>query len=307
MKSQGGELIMIRLFIVPVLGAVVVILVLLAVFTPDPAPPVKKGYTKVNGLTMYYEIHGEGQPPLVLLHGTYMTIDLNWGKVIPVLAKDRQVIAIEQQGHGRTEDLDRTITYEQMADDTAELLRQKGIKKADVLGYSMGGATAIDLAILHPDLVRKLVIISAAYRRDGWYPAVYTTIENITPGMFTGSGLPVEYARVAPNPDGWPTLVAKMKKLDGEYVGRTPEEFRSIQAPTLIIIGDSDGVPPGHAVEMFTLLGGGVFGDIEGLPRSRLAIVPHTTHVGIMDRADVWLPMVTGFLDEPGEAPARTG
>jgi pimeloyl-ACP methyl ester carboxylesterase len=257
---------------------------------------VKSGYADVNGLNMYYEVHGVGEP-LVLLHGAYMTIDLTFGEMIPALARDRQVIAIELQGHGHTEDIDRPLSYEQMADDTAELLRQLGIEKADILGYSMGGTTAVELAIRHPDVVRKLVVISSPYERDGWYPEVYATIENITSEVFTGSGLPEAYAEVAPNPDGWATLVEKLKKLDLEYIGRTPEEFQSIRAPTLIIIGDSDGVPPESAVEMFKLLGGGVFGDVAGLPRSQLAVLPGTTHVGVMERTDWLVPMVQEFLN----------
>lgn len=258
--------------------------------------PVKSGYADVNGLNMYYEVHGEGEP-LVLLHGAYMTINLNFGKMLPTLARGRQVIAIEQQGHGHTEDIDRPLSYEQMADDTAELLRQLGIEKADILGYSMGGTIAVELGIRHPELVRKLVVISSPYKRDGWYPEVYATIENITPEEFTGSGLPEAYAEVAPNPDGWATLVEKLKKLDLEYIGRTPEEFRSIKAPTLIVIGDSDGVPPESAVEMFKLLGGGVFGDVAGLPHSQLAVLPGTTHVGVIERTDWLVPMITEFLD----------
>ncbi len=257
---------------------------------------MKSGYADVNGLNMYYEVHGEGEP-LVLLHGAYMTINLNFGKMLPTLAKNRQVIAVELQGHGHTEDIDRPLSFEQMADDTAELLRQLGIEKADILGYSMGGTVAVELGIRHSDLVRKLVVISSPYKRDGWYPEVYATIEHITPEVFTGSGLPEAYAEVAPNPDGWATLVEKVKKLDLEYIGRTPEEFRSIKAPTLIVIGDSDGVPPESAVEMFKLLGGGVFGDVDGLPQSRLAVLPGTTHVGVIERTDWLVPMITEFLD----------
>lgn len=262
---------------------------------------MKSGYADVNGLKMYYEIQGVGEP-LVLLHGAYMTIDLNFGKMIPELAKDRQVIAIEQQGHGHTADIDRQLSYEQMANDTAELLRQLGIERADILGYSTGGTIALELAIRYPDLVRKQVVISSPYKRDGWYPEVYTTIENLTPEAFIGSGLPEAYARVAPNPNNWTTLVEKAKRLDLEYIGRTTEEFSSIKAPTLIIIGDSDGVPPESAVEMFKLLGGGAFGDIAGLPRSQLAVLPGTTHVGMTERTDWLLPMIKEFLDKPMEA-----
>jgi pimeloyl-ACP methyl ester carboxylesterase len=254
-------------------------------------------YAEVNGLRMYYEIHGEGDP-LVLLHGAFLTIDLNYGEMLPALARDRQIIAIELQGHGHTEDIDRPLRYEQMADDTAALLRHLGIEQADIMGYSMGGTTAVELAIRHPEVVRSLVIISSPYNRDGWYPVVYETIENITPELFTGSGLPEAYVLVAPNPGNWTVLVEKVKELDREYVGRTAEEFASIQAPALIIIGDSDGVPPEQAAGMFRLLGGGVFGDVAGLPRSRLAILPGSTHVTVMQRTDWLVPMITEFLNQ---------
>jgi Predicted hydrolases or acyltransferases (alpha/beta hydrolase superfamily) len=246
---------------------------------------------------MYYEIHGEGEP-LVLLHGAFLTIDLNYGAMLPALARDRKVIAVELQGHGHTEDIDRPLRYEQMADDTAELLRQLGIPKADIMGYSLGGTTAVELAVRHPEVVRSLVIISSPYNREGWYPVVYETIENITPELFVGSGLPEAYLLVAPNPNNWTILIEKVKELDRKYVGRTSGEFASIPAPALIIIGDSDGIPPEYAAGMFRLLGGGVFGDVSGLPRSRLAVLPGSTHVGVMQRTDSLLPMITEFLDQ---------
>jgi pimeloyl-ACP methyl ester carboxylesterase len=254
-----------------------------------------KGYARANDLEMYYEIHGEGEP-LILLHGGFMTIDLNWGAILPQLSQGRRVIAVELQGHGHTADLDRPLSYEQMADDTAALLRALDIPSADVLGYSLGGTTAIEMAIRHPDLVRKLVVISAPYDRDGWYPEVYATLRQMTPEMFAGSGLPEAYAAVAPNPGGFPTLMAKVQALDAGFAGRTADEFRGIAAPTLIIVGDSDGVPLEKVVEMFKLRGGGVFGDVAGLPKSRLAVLPGTTHAGIMQHADLLLPMITAFL-----------
>ncbi len=176
-----------------------------------------------------------------------------------------------------------------------------GIEKADILGYSLGGTTAIELAIRHPDRVRKLVVISAVYMRDGWYPEYYPTMESLTPEMMRGSGLPEVYRDVAPNPDNWAKLVEKFKKAAVEFIGRTPEEFQSIKAPILLMIGDSDGVPLEEGVRMFKLLGGGVFGDIAGLPRSELPVIPGTNHVGMMERADWWIPMVKEFLDKPME------
>ena len=256
------------------------------------------GYAPVNGLNMYYEIHGVGQP-LVVLHGAFMTIEL-MGALVPALARSRQVIAVELQGHGHTADIDRPLSYEQLADDTAALLRHLGISNADVYGYSLGGGVALQVAIRHPELVRKLVVVSASYTSDGAYPEMFAGIEQITPALFDGTPWREAYDRTAPNPAAFPTLVDKMKQLDLTPFSWSPEAVRAIPAPTLIVIGDADGTRPEHAVELFRLRGGGVFGDLaERLPASQLAILPGTTHVGMLDRADWLVPMVTAFLEAP--------
>lgn len=255
------------------------------------------GYAPVNGLQMYYEIHGAGQP-LVLLHGAFMTIDV-FGDLVRRLAETRQVIAVEMQGHGHTADIDRPLRYEFLADDVAALLRHLGLEQTDVFGYSLGGGTAIQLAIRHPELVRKLVAVSAYYSSAGMYPEVVATIETITPDLFVGTPWHDAYKKAAPNPDAFPALVEKIKHLDMEAFDWQADNIRAISAPTLTIIGDSDGTLPEHAVEMFRLTGGGVFGDIAGLPASRLAILPGTSHVGILFRTDWIVPMTTEFLDAP--------
>ena len=257
----------------------------------------KTGYASVNGLEIYYEIHGTGRP-LVLLHGALMTIE-GFGKLLPSLAQTRQVIAVEQQAHGRTADIDRPFSYERMADDTAALLRQLKVEQADVFGYSMGGAIALQVAIRHPELVRKLVLAAPAYSKAGFYPEVLANIRNLKPEDFAGSPWQEGYARVAPNPEDWPTLIAKVRQLVGEFEGWPPEDIQAIAAPALVIVADSDVVRPEHAVEIFRLLGGGVPGDLAGLPRSRLAVLPGTTHVSLVDRADWLTPMVTEFLNAP--------
>jgi pimeloyl-ACP methyl ester carboxylesterase len=254
-------------------------------------------YASVNGLEMYYEIHGTGEP-LVLLHGAYMTINA-MGEVVPSLAKTRRIIAVELQGHGRTADIDRPLSYEQMADDTAALLRHIGIEEADIFGYSMGGGIALQVTIRHPEVVRKLVLASVYYNNDGVYPEVLEAIETITPEAFVGTPWREEYARIAPNPEDFPTLVAKLKELDLTFVGWPSEDIQAIEAPALLIIGDSDVVRPEHAVEMFRLVGGGVAGDLAGLPSSRLAILPGTTHVGLVERTDLLVSMIGEFLDAP--------
>ena len=260
------------------------------------------GYAPVNGLNMYYEIHGTGQP-LVLLHGAYMTIDA-MGEVVPALAETREVIAVELQGHGRTADVGRPLSYEQMADDVAALLGHTGIENADIFGYSMGGGIALQIAIRHPDLVRKLVVASASYTSDGAHPELMAMIPSITPEAFAGSPIEADYRRLAPNPDDFPGLVAKLKQLDMEPFAWPPEDIRGIAAPTLLIVGDSDAIRLEHAVETFRLLGGGAMGDLAGLPKSQLAVLPGTTHFippgfGVLDRAAWLLPMVAAFLDAP--------
>jgi pimeloyl-ACP methyl ester carboxylesterase len=259
-------------------------------------------YAPVNELDMYYEVHGEGRP-LLLLHGAYMTADM-MGSLATGLATTRQVIVPEMQAHGRTADADRPITYEQMADDTAALMRHLELDQADVFGYSMGGATALQLAIRHPALVRRLVVASAGYRYDSMPPEALAMFPSITPEMFAGSPMESEYKRLAPDPEHFPTLVEKLKTLDTTDFAWPEDDVRGIAAPTLIVLGDSDGVRLEHAVEMFRLRGGGVMGDLAGMPESQLAVLPGTSHFvppgsGVLDRAEWLLAMVPPFLDAP--------
>jgi pimeloyl-ACP methyl ester carboxylesterase len=264
------------------------------------------GYAEVNGLKLYYEIHGAGEP-LLLLHGAYMSIESAFGRMIPTLAARRQVIAVELQGHGRTADIDRPIRYELMADDVAALIRHLGLSQADIFGYSLGGGVALQLAIRHPELVRKLVAISATYKSEGMYPEVRAMIETITPEAFAGSPMEAEYLRLAPNKAGLPDLVRKLTQLDTEVQDWPAEDIRAITAPTLLIIGDADVVRPEHTLELFRLLGGGVIGDFAGLPQARLAVLPGATHVTVMDQTDLLLAIIPRFLDEPIPEPQPAG
>ena len=260
-------------------------------------------YAPVNGLDMYYEVHGSGEP-LVVLHGAYMTVDA-MGEVLPRLAEGRRVIAVDLQAHGRTADVDRPLTYEQMADDVAALIRHVGLERADVFGFSMGGGVAFQVAIRHPETVRRLVVASASYSHEGMHPELLSMIPSITPEVFAGSPIEEAYLQTAPNPEDFPTLVEKLKTLD-----MTPfdwqEGIRGISAPTLFVVGDSDAIRLEHAVELFRLLGGGVMGDLAGLPRSRFAVLPGTTHFippgsGLLERVDWLVPMVREFLDAPAQ------
>ncbi len=257
------------------------------------------GYASVNGLEMYYENHGAGAP-LVLLHGAMGTIETDFGKLLPSLATTRQVVAIEQQAHGHTADIDRPLSYDQMVEDTAALIRQLGLDNADFFGYSMGGGIALQLAMRHPDLVRKFVWAGAAsYSLDGLYPELMAGIEQLQPEHLAGTPWQQAYARTAPRPQDWPVLVGKIGDMDLKFTGRPAEAVRSVKAPALLVIGDSDIVRPEHTAEMFRLLGGGVPGDMAGLPGSQLAVLPGTTHVALVERVDWLVSMITAFLDAP--------
>jgi pimeloyl-ACP methyl ester carboxylesterase len=257
-------------------------------------------YAKVGDLNMYYDVHGEGRP-LVLLHGAYQTAD-SMGPLLPGLAETRQVIVPEMQAHGRTADIDRPITYEQMADDTAGLMRELDTDHADIVGYSMGGAIGLQIAIRHPELVRKLVMISSGFASDSAHPEALEMFPSISPEMFAGSPIEEEYKRIAPNPDDFPNLVWKLKDLDTTEFSWPEEDIRAIAAPTMIVVGDSDVVTLEHVVKLFRLRGGGVMGDLSGLPDARLAVLPATTHFippgsGMLDRSDWLLAMIPPFLD----------
>jgi pimeloyl-ACP methyl ester carboxylesterase len=257
------------------------------------------GYVPVNGLNMYYEIHGTGQA-LVLLHGAFSAIGTSFGQVLPGLAKTRQVVAFELQGHGRTADIDRSLSLEGMAEDVAAALKELGIEGADFFGYSTGGAVALRVAIYRPDLVRKLVLASVTYTMDGVHPGLMDGLGEMKPEMMFGSPWHEEYMRIAPHPENFATLFAKKTQMDKEIKDLPAEAIQAIKAPTLLIIGDSDLVRPEHAVEMFRLLGGGVFGDTpDGFPNSQLAVLPGTSHVTVVDRADLLLAIIPPFLDAP--------
>jgi len=257
------------------------------------------GYVPVNGLQMYYEIHGTGQP-LVLLHGAFSAIGTSFGAHVPGLAKSRQVIGFELQAHGRTADIDRPLSLEQLADDVAAAIRYLGLERADVFGYSMGAGVALHVVMRHPDVVRKLILASVTYDLSGVHPGLMDGFGEMKPEMMHGSPWHTEYLQIAPRPEDFNTLFAKKTQMDHGIKDIPAETIRAIKAPTLLIIGDSDLVRPEHAVEMFRLLGGGVFGDMPpGLPPSQLAILPGASHVTVMQHADVLLSIIPAFLDAP--------
>lgn len=254
------------------------------------------GYAPVNGLKMYYEIYGEGAP-VVLLHGAFNTIDMAFGMIIPDLAKTRQVIAVELQGHGRTADIDRPFSFESMADDVAALLGYLKINSADILGYSMGGVTAWQVAIRHPEVVKKLVIISAVYKYEGWTPETRAILPTITAQMFERTPIKTEYDKLAPDPGHWTEFINKMKTFVTTPYDFGAENISAIKAPTLIITGDGDGVLPEHAVEMFRLRHGKYMIDFGPVPTTQLAIFPGTSHISVMMQKERLLSTIVPFFD----------
>lgn len=254
------------------------------------------GYAPVNGLNMYYEIHGSGEP-VVLLHGAFMTITNNWDGWTSELSKTRQVIAVEMQGHGRTADIPRDITYENLADDVAALLNYLDIPRADLIGYSMGGAVAMQCAIRHPDRVRKAVIISSTFRSDGMVAGALESISKLTADDFKGSPIETEYRKLSPTPDHFPNFVQRIVATASKGYDFGADNLKATTAPMFFIHGDADGVRLAHVAEMFRLKGGEIHGDMGPRSASRLAILPNTTHVTLMERMPIIVPMVNDFLD----------
>jgi pimeloyl-ACP methyl ester carboxylesterase len=273
--------------------------------------PSRSGHLPVNGLQLYYEVHGElgasGTAPLLLIPGAFLSTD-SMKEWVTGFASRRPVIVFDQQGHGRTPDTPRSMSYEQFGDDAAALLQALGAERADVMGYSQGGGVALQLALRHPQLVTKLVTMSATYRRDGWYPSVLQGIEGISGDLFTNTPVGEAFRRHTADPQAFADYIAKMRVLNSEDQNISDEQLRSIQAPTMVIMGDADGVKPEHAVAMFRLRGGGdqeaaATGVISGVPRARLVVLPATSHISISRAAPVLEPMITAFLDDepPGD------
>lgn len=249
----------------------------------------------IGDVSLYVEVHGSGLP-LVLLHGALGTIDTCFPQLLPRLAAGRKVVAVELQGHGHSPDIDRPLTYRDMANDVGGLIEALDLGQPDVVGYSLGGAVGLELTLRHPSLVRNLVYAGGtSYRRDGLHPEALD--DGSSEEALEGSAWHQAYLRTSPHPDRWPVLVQKAADLDRTFQGWTADELRSVRTPTLLMIGDADIVRPEHTVEMFGLLGGGVIGDLVGLPPARLAVLPGTTHVGMIDRAQWMHSMIDDFLE----------
>jgi pimeloyl-ACP methyl ester carboxylesterase len=268
--------------------------------TQAQAQPEPKGdYAEVNGMKMYYEVSGTGDP-LVVLHGAYMNIP-TMGEIIPKLAETHQVYAIEFQGHGRTNDIERPVTYPNLADDVAAFMDAVALEKADVFGYSMGAAAALQLAIRHPEKVDQLVLASVSYDMSGSQPEFLEMIPTMTPEMFVGSPMEDAWKQYAPNPDGFRPFVERMIALEHEPLA-WEDDVAKLKTPMLIIAGDSDMVTLEHIVSMFRLVGGGVAGDMgKPLATSRLAILPATSHTAVIDQVALLHLLIEPFLN--GETP----
>ncbi|WP_433663497.1 alpha/beta fold hydrolase [Nocardia sp. CA-128927] len=262
-------------------------------------------YADVNGLHMYYEVHGTptDQPPLVLLHGALSGIGTDFGQLIPELSKTRQIIAVEQQAHGRTADIDRPLRTPQMAEDTVALLHQLGVQRADILGYSMGAGVALQISLTHPELVRKQILAAGGLDAGAMHPGLLDGLAELKPEQLHGSPFHNDYLTNAPRPEDFPRLVAKVTEHDQNASPVFPSDaVRQIKAPTVTVIGDSDIIRPEHAVEMFRLFGGGVMGDTPaGLPNAQLAILPGTSHITLVHRPELLLPIIPAFLDAPAK------
>ncbi len=248
------------------------------------------GYVDVNGLHMYYELHGDGETPLVLLHGGVMTIELTFAAVLPALTERYRVIGVDFQAHGRTADIDRDLRYANLASDVVGLLDHLGIERAHVMGHSMGGGTALELAVSHPDRLLSVVPISASVRPEGMHPdladpSTYATSTRM-PTEQDFAEMAAAYAAVAPHPERFDDLPERsMTSLNG-WDGWTDEQLAGITAPMLIVIGDHDFTTNEHAAVMQALI-----------PGSQLAILPGTTHMQAPRRADLLVPMLAAFLD----------
>jgi len=257
--------------------------------------PADSGYVPVNGIKVYYEVYGDGKP-IVLLHGAFYTIEMNWGQLIPELSKTRKVIAIELQGHGHTPFSDRKLDFPTLASDVEGVMNYLKIDSADVAGYSMGGSVAYQLTIQSPRRVKKLVIISSTYKSTGWRPEVTNAFKHFKPEFFTNSPMNAAYDAVAPDKTKWTKFLEQMFAFAATPFDMGDANIAKITSPVLIISGDNDGLDKIELIKTYQLLGGGVAADMGPMPKSHLAIVPSQTHVGLMMQTKTILGYLDGFL-----------
>ncbi|MBO9728610.1 MAG: alpha/beta hydrolase [Chitinophaga sp.] len=257
--------------------------------------PDTSGYAPVNGLNLYYEIYGEGKP-IVLIHGAYQTIQLCWGNMITELKKTRKVIAVELQGHGHTKDITRPFSYRGFANDIVALLQYLGIDKTDIMGFSVGGTTAMQLAIQQPGVVDKLIVLSAPYQYTGWLPVMRNMLKSLPPDFLDQTPYKTAHAGIYNDSSAFHRFTGKFIKFDTENFDLGDSNMKNIKAPVLFIMGDNDGVDMMHKAKMYQLCGGNVFSDISGAPRSQLSILPNTGHMSLLMQTATIIGLLDHFL-----------
>jgi pimeloyl-ACP methyl ester carboxylesterase len=281
-----------------VLSPVLMIVVLLFTALQSHAQhnkPAGSGYAAVNGIKVYYEVYGEGKP-IVLLHGAFYTIDMNWAQLIPELSKTRKVIAIELQGHGHTPFSERKLNFATLASDVAGVMDHLKVDSADVAGYSMGGSVAYQLAIQSPKRVKKLVIISSTYKSGGWMPQINDAFKNMKPEFFENTPMKAAYDTVAPDKTKWTKFLEHMFIFAGTPFDMGDANVAKISSPVLLIAGDNDGLDKIELIKTYQLLGGAVIADFMAMPKSQLAIVPSQGHVSLMTQTKTILGYLESFL-----------
>ena len=257
--------------------------------------PNDSGYVSVNGIKVYYEVYGKGMP-IVLLHGAFYNIEMNWGQLIPELSKTRKVIAIEFQGHGHTPFSDRKLDIVTLASDVEGVMNYLKVDSADVTGYSMGGSVAYQFAIQYPKRLRKLVIISSTYKTSGWPRVVHSGFKDFKPEFFDNTPLKAAYDAIAPDKTKWKKFLQQMIDFAGESFDCGDANIAKITSPVLLISGDNDGLDKIELMKTYQLLGGGVSADLEPMPKSHLAIVPSQGHVTLMMQTKTILEYLDDFL-----------
>ncbi|MFF8571990.1 alpha/beta fold hydrolase [Streptomyces sp. NPDC015140] len=259
--------------------------------------PNSSAHADLGGLEMYYEIHGSGRDgtgrPLVLLHGGVLTVGLSFGALLPALAPGRHIVAPELQGHGHTADIDRAITVPHLAGDVVGLLDALGIERADLLGFSLGGLTALEVAVRHPERVGRLVLAATQYTQDGYREEVRTPDYDspLLPGEADFKEMADAYAATAPHPEHFQDFIDKCSQAAHGPLPWSADDLRGLTAPTLLVVGDRDFVRVEHAAEMRELI-----------PDARLAVLPGTTHMTLMRRTALLVPLLEEFLG-PGRTP----
>jgi pimeloyl-ACP methyl ester carboxylesterase len=274
----------------------IIAMLLFTVFqSKGQSKPTESGYAPVNGIKVYYEVYGEGKP-LVLLHGAFMTIEMNWGQLIPELSKTRKVIAIELRGHGHTPFSEGKLDLTTMASDVDGVMSYLKVDSADVAGYSMGGSVAYQLTVQSPKRVKKLVIISSTYKSSGWLPVVNNGFKAFKPEFLTNTPLKTGYDAVAPDKTKWTKFIEQMIAFVQTPFDMGDSNIAKITSPVLIIAGDNDGLDKVELMKTYQLLGGGVAADLQPMPKSHLAIVPSQSHVSLMMQTASIFGYMDGFL-----------